>query len=182
MSALTHNDIAEMVRRRFNGPDGDVLRYVPLVDSAIRHLAYDVAADPNLSHWLLTDPATTTAVLDANGVANLTALIANPRILLECLRYGEVMPPVNDSYPQLPLRMLDHEGQGMLKGIFDRLQGKYWLSGKFLHTKRISNAYMAGSISFETGYWPTLDQLPEALIHNLVHGNYWQVPIQKEAA
>jgi len=48
------------------------------------------AADPNLRNWLLTNPATTTVALDANGVANLTALIATPRILLECLKYGEI--------------------------------------------------------------------------------------------
>lgn len=180
MSSLTHSDVAELVRRRFNGPDGDELRYIPLVDPAIRHLAYEVAADPELRHWLLTDPATTTVALDANGVANLTALIASPRIILECLKYGSIMPPAG--YSTQPLRMLDNEGQGQLKGMFDSLQGKFWLNGTFLFTKRVNNAFMAGSLRLEVPYWPTLLQLPESLIHKLVHGDYWMGAIEKNAA
>lgn len=181
MSALTHADIGEMVRRRFNGPDGDVLRYVALVDPAIRHLAYDVAVDPNLRPWLMTDPATTTAALDANGIADLSPLIANPRIILECLKYGEIMPPAGSGYPTQPFRMLNSEGQGQLKGMFDALQPKCWLSGYFLHTKRV-NAFMVGSISLEVPYWPTIAQLPESLVHKLVHGDYWDATVKEDAA
>lgn len=183
MSALTHNDIGEMVRRRFNGPPEDVLRYVPLVDSALRDLAYEVAANHQMRHWLLTDPASTTVALDANGVADLSPLITSPRILLECLKYGNIFPPVNTAYPTQPFRMIDNPGQGLVKGMFDSLQPKCWMEGVFLHTKRVRNAFMSGSIALEVPYWPTLAQLPEPLVHKLVHGNYWQAATpEKDAA
>lgn len=181
MSALTHADIAEIVRRRYNGPDGDELRYIPLVDPAIRHLAFEVAANSQLRHWLLTDPANTTVTL-ANGVANLTTLIANPRIILECLKYGTIRPPVSSAYPTQPFRMINNEGQGQLKGMFDALQPKCWLEGAYLHTKNIAGMRMAGTITLEVPYWPSLAQLPESLVERLVHGNYWSGVIEKNAA
>lgn len=181
MSALTHKDIAEIIRRRFNGPDGDELRYVPLVDPAIRHLAMDVAADPGMRHWLLTNPTTTTVVLDANGVANLSPLVTTPRILLEYLKCGEILPPVGVGYPTQPFQMIDNSGQGQLKGIFDSLQPKCWLGGNLLYTKMVNGAFMVGPISFEVSYWPTLLQLPDTLIHRLVHGDYWTGAVKENA-
>lgn len=175
MADFNHSDIAEMVRRRFNGPEGDELRYIPLVDSALRQLAYDVARDSQLRNWLLTDPDTATATLDADGVADLSALITAPRILLECLQYGEIRPPVDANYSTQPFRMIENSGMGLLAGNYDSLVYKCWLEGTSLFTKSgDGNATpLVGDISFRVPYWPTIAQLPNALVQKLVWGPYW---------
>lgn len=175
MADLNHSDVAELVRRRFNGPEGDELRYIPLVDPALRQLSYDVARDPDLRHWLMTDPTTTTATLDAEGIADLTALITSPRILLECLQYGEILPPVNANYSTQPLRMIDNDGMGQLSGAYDGLVYKCWLSGTDLHTRsgNGNETPLVGDLRFSVPYWATIAQLPNALVQKLVWGNYW---------
>ena len=175
MSTLNASDIAELVRRRFNGPEGDELRYIPLVDPALRQLSYDVARDPSLRNWLMTDPLTTTVTLDADGVADLTDLIEDPRILLECLQYGEIRPPVSVSYSTQPFRMIDNSGMGLLAGNYDSLVYKCYLDGVLLRTKSgDSNATpLAGVMSFQVPYWPTIAQLPNALVQKLVWGPWW---------
>lgn len=184
MSVLTTSDICESVRRRFGLPEGDALRFQPLVNPALRRLAYDVAKDSSLRDWLITDPSMTTTTLDGNGVADLTALIANPRILLECLKYGDILPPVG--YPSTqPFRMIATTGQGQLSGAYDALVYKCFLNGVLLGTKSPDNNVtpLAGVISFQVPYWPTLVQLPEPLIERLVNGPYWLEPlIAKENA
>lgn len=174
MSALNASDIAELVRRRFNGPEGDELRYIPLVDPALRQLSYDVARDPHLRHWLFTPRSTTTVALDANGVADLTDLIADPRILLECLRYGNIYPPAAALSTQ-PMRMIDNAGQGQLQGAYDGLIYKCWLEGTDLHTRSGDGNVtpLVGDLELEVNFWPTLSQLPEALVQQLVWGPYW---------
>lgn len=178
MADLDHSGIAQLVLRRFNGPQSDELRYIALVDSALRQLAYDVARDSSLRHWLMTDPATTTATLDGDGAADLTTLIADPRILLECLQYGNIFPPVNEAlgYSTQPFRLIDNTGQMQLAGNYDALVFKATLDGFSLKTKSADNnaTPLAGTISFEVSYWPTLALLPEALVQKLVWGNYWQ--------
>ena len=177
MADLDHSGIAQLVLRRFNGPQSDELRYIALVDSALRQLAYDVARDPGLRQWLMTDPATTTATLDGDGVADLTALIASPRILLECLQYGNIFPPVNVAlgYSTQPLRLIDNTGQILLAGNYDALVFKATLDGVNLKTKSADNnaTPLAGTISLEVPYWPTIAQLPNSLVQKLVWGNYW---------
>lgn len=175
MSDLNHSDVAELVRRRFNGPEGDELRYIPLVDSALRQLSYDVAYDPTLRHWLLTVRADTTVTMDANGVADLGDLITDPRILLECLHLGNIFPPTNTNYSTQPMRMIDNAGSGQLQGAYDSLVYKCWLEGTNLHTRSgDSNATpLVGDISFSVSYWPTIAQLPNSLVQKLVWGNYW---------
>lgn len=174
MANFSVSDVCEMVRRRFALPEGEEIRFQPLVDPALRQLAYDVARDPSLRNWLLTDPATTTATLDADGVADLTNLIANPRILLECLQYGEIRPPASAISVQ-PFRMIDNQGMGQLAGAYDSLVYKCWLDGVNLHTKSgDSNVTpLVGDISFSVPYWPTIAQLPNSLVQKLVWGNYW---------
>lgn len=183
MADLNHSDIAELVRRRFNGPEGDELRYIPLVDSALRQLAYDVARDQSLRHYLMSNPATTQAILDADGVADLTPLVTtSPRILLECLQYGDVHPdPSWDS--QQPLREVSDMGPGLLAGAYDALIYHYWLEGMNLNTRSPDNneTPLVGTISFRTPYWPTLAQLPNSLVQKLVWGNYWQHSAVTEA-
>jgi hypothetical protein len=181
MSSLNASDIGELVRRRFNGPEGDELRYIPLVDSALRQLAYDVAKDPGMRSWLLSDPTTAIATLDANGIADLTPLIENsPRILLECLCYGDVHPDPSWASQQ-PLRQVPEMGQGLLAGAYDGLIYHYWLEGYFLNTRSPDNnaTPLVGTISFRTPRWPTLAELPEALVQKLVWGNYWVTGEQK---
>lgn len=176
MSNLNASDIAELVRRRFNGPEGDELRYIPLVDSALRQLAYDVAKDPSLRQWLMTDPSTTTATLDADGVADLTALIADPRILLECIGFGDVFPPVDPNYSTQPFRLVDNIGQLQLAGCYDALVLKATVDGfKFKTKSGDANATpLVGDISFAVPFWPRLSDLPESLVEQLVWGPYWQ--------
>lgn len=176
MSTLNASDIAELVRRRFNGPEGDELRYIPLVDPALRQLSYDVARDQHLRHWLFTPRSTTTVTLDADGVADLTDLIDDPRILLECLRYGNIYPPAAALSTQ-PMRMIDNAGQGQLQGAYDSLVYKCWLEGADLHTRSGDGNVtpLTGDLALEVNFWATLPQLPESLIDYLVWGNYWTI-------
>lgn len=175
--------MAELVRRRFNGPEGDELRYIPLVAPALRQLAYDVAKDPMLRNYLMTDPATTVAALDANGVADLTALAVDPRILIECLSYGEIYPPVGSGIPTQPFRLVDSVGQLQLAGNYDALVLKAAVDGLTLRTKSMDNNVtpLSGDIRFGVPYWPTLPQLPELLVEKIVWGNYWQATPLTEA-
>lgn len=183
MSDLGYSDIAEMVRRRYALPEGAELQFIPLVDPALRQLSYDVAKDPNLRHWLMTDPASTTVTLDAEGVADLTDLIADPRILLECLQYGDIYPPVNPDYSTQPFRLVDNFGQFQLPGNYDSLVLKASLDGFKLRTKSPDNnvTSLVGDISFQVNYWATLPQLPETLVEHLVWGPYWQATPLTEA-
>lgn len=178
MTTLLHSDIAQLVLRRFGGEQGDELKYIPLVDPALRQLAYDVARDPSLRDWLLTDPATATATLDANGVADLEDLIEDPRILIECLSLGDIYPPIADGYPTQPFRLINNVGALQLSGGYDALVLKAAVSGHTLETKSPDGNVtpLAGDISFSVPYWPTLTQLPEMLVEKLVWGPYWVVP------
>lgn len=163
-----------MVRRRFGLPEGGELAFMPLVDPALRRLAYDVAKDPSLRDWMLTDPTSAIATLDANGVADLSPLIVSPRILLECLSYGDIYPPVDPSYPTLPFRMVE-SGHLQLAGAYDALVLKCSLNGTSLHTKSPDNnaTPLVGDISFQVPFWATLPQLAEPLVQKLVDGPYW---------
>lgn len=183
MSTLNHSDIAEMVRRRFNLPEGAELQFVPLVDPALRQLAYDVARDSSLRQWLMTVPTATTVTLDADGVADLTALITDPRVLLECLQYGDIFPLVASGYPTQPFRLVDNVGQLQLAGGYDALILKATVDGFSLKTKSPDGNVtpLVGDISFQVPYWPTLAQLPEPLVEKLVWGNYWNTGEPKSA-
>jgi hypothetical protein len=175
MSTETFESIAVRVRRRFGGPESDVLKYQPLVDVALRALAYEVGSNPNLNNWLQTDRATTTVTLDAAGVADLTALIASPRIILECLPYGDIFPPAAYLNTQ-PFRLVENLGQLNLASAYDGVIFKACVTGFELFTKSADNNQtpLEGEISFSTTYWPTLAQLPDALVERLVMGPWWQ--------
>lgn len=183
MSAFNASDIAEMVRRRFALPEGAELQFIPLVGPALRSLAYDVAKDPNLRDWLLTDPATITVTLDGDGVADLSTLITTNKILLECLHLGEILPPVNPNYSTQPFRLISNAGAGQLAGNYDSLVYKAWVEGTSLHTKSPDNNVtpLVGTISFSVPYEPTMAELPESLVQKLVDGPYWQVTPLSEA-
>lgn len=145
---------------------------MPLVDPALRRLAYDVAKDPSLRDWMLTDPTATTATLDANGVADLSALITTPRILLECLKYGNIYPDPSDS--TLPFRMVESEHL-LLSSAYDALVLKCAVSGTTLRTKSSDGNVtpLVNPISLRVPYWATLPQLAEPLVQKLVDGPYW---------
>src|SRR5262249_44974937 len=101
-------------------------------------------------------------------------LLADPRILLECLCYGDVQPDPSWATNQ-PLRQVPEMGQGLLQGNYDSLIYHYWLEGTDLNTRSPGNNVtpLVGTISFRTPYWPTLAQLPELLVEKLVWGPYW---------
>lgn len=182
MADLDHSGIAQLVLRRFNGPQSDELRYIALVDSALRQLSYDVARDPKLRYWLFTPRTTTTATLDADGVADLSTLITTPRILLECLQHGNIYPPASTGITQ-PMRLIDNPGMGQLQGAYDGLVLKCWLEGPDLHTRSADgNANpLTGSLAFEVPYWASLTQLPDSLVQKLVWGPYWSDTPMTEA-
>lgn len=173
MSSETHESIAIRVRRRLNGPETDTLRFQPLVDVALRRLAYDVGISANVENWLQTDKASTTVTLDGDGVADLTDLIDDPRIILECLHYGEIYPPVASGITQ-PFRLVNNFGQLQLPSAYDPMFLRACLEGTNLITKSVDGVTpLSGDISLSTTYWPTLAQLPDSLVERLVFHDYW---------
>lgn len=164
MSTLSYEQVAILVRRRTGGREEERLRYVPLVDEGLRRLAYRVARDSRLRNYLLTDPVTTTATLDGNGVADLSTLLTTPRILLECLEYGQI----NHSSSSYQFQWRQSSEQGNLRGAADSLWLRCWLVGTKLYTKGLGNSVLTGSISLAVAYVPTLAQLPELLVEMLV--------------
>lgn len=163
MSALTNAEVAVLVRRRMGAPVSDRLRYVPLIDSALLLLAKDVAKDRSRRHLMLTDPATTTVALDASGVADLTALIASPRILLPEVHYGQIFDPSNAN-PLVERR------QGTRAGNFDTIYLHYRLDGVFLRTQSSDNNVtpLVGPLSLAVPFWSSLALLQEQLVPDLV--------------
>lgn len=184
--AITTNDVCARVRARLKKliPVDDVPRVDVLIADQIRPaleaLARKVAYDSKKRPQLLTDPATTTVVLDANGVADLSVLVTGSHILLECLRYGEIYPPVVSGNSTLPLRMVDNSGQGQVKGMFDRLQFKCWLVGEKLHTKSPNSTALAGAISLAVPRVPDLPDLPFSLEGELIDILVKRVDTEKE--
>lgn len=168
--AITTNDVCARVRARLKRlvPVEDIPRVDFLimnhVPPALEDLARKVAYDANKRHLLLTAPSTTTAALNASGVADLSALIANPRVLLDCLKYGTIYPPAGSPSTQ-PFRVLEHAGQGRLRGVYDALVYKCWVEGSQLHTKSANNNVtpLAGNISFAVPRIPGLPDVPFAL-------------------
>lgn len=168
-----------MVRRRFNGPETDTLRFQPLVDTALRRLAYDVGISANVENWLQTDKATTVATLDGDGVADLSALITSPRILLETLPFGEIYPPVSSGITQ-PFRLVNNFGQLQLPSAYDSMFLRACLEGTNLITRSQDGVTpLSGDISLSVTFWPDLTTLPDSLVERLVFHPYWLgVPAQ----
>ncbi len=181
MATDTHESICIRVRRRFNRPETDTLGLQPLVDVALRRLCYDLAMDPATRNWVLTDPATTTLTLDADGSVSLAPLIASPRILLECVELGEITPP--SGYPSTqPFRFVKNSSQGQLAGCYDSIVYKAWIEGSRLYTKSGDNnaTPLAGDIALSVPYWQTLQQLDQSLVERLVFHTYWDGTPAKE--
>lgn len=162
MSALTAAEIAIKIRRRMNAPVSDRLRYHPLINDALLLLAREVAGDKSRRHLMLTDKATTTVVLAA-GVADLTALIASPRILVDKLDCGEIYDPSNPN-------PLVRRQQGARPGNWDSIYLHYVLDGVKLKTQSSDNNVtpLIGPLSLAVPYWATLALLQEQLVPALV--------------
>ena len=170
----TAETIAIRVRRKLGLPESAALSLQPLVDVAIRRLAYDIARNSNVENYLQTNPATTTVTLDGSGTADLTALVANPRILLDCLKWGDIFPPAGYDSTQ-PFRLVDNLAQLRLAGAYDALVYHACLSGTSLFTRSPDNNLtpLAGIISFSVTYWPTIAQLPDSLVERLINHPFW---------
>lgn len=132
MSTLTNADIAVLIRRRMNAPVSDRLRFSPLIDSALLLLSREAAKDKDRRQNFITDRETTTLDLDANGVGDLTALIASDRILLDCLRYGEMVDPSNSN-------PLVERQQGSRPGNYDSIYNHFVLDGTKVRTQSRDN-------------------------------------------
>ena len=133
--------------------------------AALEKLARQIAVSPRLRHFFLTEPTTVTLTLASDGTVDISSLLTTNRVLLDCLWYGEIFPPVNDLYPTQPFRLVENRQQGLLTGMLDSLVLKAWMEGTTLHTKSPSNNVepLVGSISFRVPYVPTLDQVPANL-------------------
>ena len=161
MSALTEEQIALLVCKRLGLPPAARLRFVPLIPAGLLRTVRLAAADPTLRHLVWTDPATTTAALNASGVADLSTLVSTTRVQLDLLKYGEIR---HADY-SFPLRLIENSGQGAFAGSLDDLFPKCWLTGKKLSTRvRSETSLLAGALSFAVPYWQTLAQLDESLV------------------
>jgi hypothetical protein len=166
----TINDIAQRVWAASGGeglpPDDFAYRVGQLVFPALEALARETARSPSMRRHALTDPSGATAALDADGVADLSGLIDDEGVLLDCLKYGEI---THESSPY-PLRLIEHSGQGRFAGSLDRLFLKAWLVGANLHTRSAdgNETPLAGSLSFAVPRVPGLDELAEKVEGMLV--------------
>lgn len=127
---------------------------------ALEELGRACAKDSNLRNYFLTDPATTTATLDSEGTANLASLVSSQNILLDCLQYGDIIPP--SGYPSTqPMRVIANHSQGRIAGGLDALVYKCWLEGTYLNTKSPDNnvTALSGNISLRVPYVPNLSQI-----------------------
>jgi len=163
------NDLEQRVKNRLQ-PEGiaeDDLAFVIGQETfpALEQLARECARDPSQRHFFLTSPASVTAVLDGTGAADLSSLVTNNGILIDCLQYGEVFPPVSDAYPTQPFRIIENRQQALLSGMLDGLVLKAWREGNLLKTKSPSNNVepLSGSVSFKVPRVPTLAEVPATL-------------------
>ena len=165
---MTLNDIIHRVKAKLlpQIPDED---FAPMVAQqmfpAIEELARTCASNSSLRHYFLTSPSSVTATLDADGVADLSSLITTNKIILDCLKYGEIYPPVSDLYSTQPFKLIEGEGQGKLSGMLDSLIQKAWIEGTSLKTKSPDNNItpMTGTITFRVPFIPDLDEIQSPL-------------------
>lgn len=163
MSVLTEAEIAIKIRRRMNAPVSDRLRYHPLINDALLLLSRESAKDKERRQLYLTDRNTITVALDGSGVANLTALIASQRILVDCLHYGEMYDPSNPN-PLVQRR------QGSRPGNYDNSYLHYVLDGVKVRTQSTDNNVtpLTGPLSLAVAKWVTLGELAEQEVERLV--------------
>lgn len=129
-------------------------------DDAIQRTVELCAYDAKLRHLVWTDPASVTVTLDDSGVADLSTLVTDERILLDLLKYGEIRHADYDH----PFRLLENSGQGGFAGSLDALFPKCWLVGSKLHTRTGGETALSGDLTLAVPYWMTLALLPEELV------------------
>lgn len=158
--SYTEDQIGILVRRRLGTDPAEVLRYVPLVPAAIEATVRKCARRIDLRNYTLTNPAATTVALDGSGAADLSSLVADPRVMLDLLKYGRI---THASYTS-PLRFLEDSTHGAFAGSLDSLFPKCWLEGATLKTRVAGEAALSGSLGLAVPYRMTLAQLPDALV------------------
>lgn len=163
MSALSEAEIAIKVRRRMNAPVSERLRIHPLIDDALLLLSREAAKDKDRRQNFITDRETTELALDGAGVGDLTTLIDTERVLLDCLRYGELVDPSN------PNPLVERQ-QGSRPGNYDAMYLHYVLDGKKIRTQSMDNnaAPLAGPLKCALVKWVTLAELAEQEVERLV--------------
>lgn len=163
MSVLTEKEIAIKIRRRMGWAVAERLRVHPLIDDALLLLSRDAAKDANRRKLFLTDRDTTTVALDVDGVADLTALIASPRIIIDCLHYGEIYDPSS-------VNPLVERQQGTRQGNYDDIYLHYVLDGVKIRTQSADNNVtpLDGPLSLAVVKWVTLAGLAEQEVERLV--------------
>lgn len=163
MSALTAKDIAIKIRRRMNAPISDRLRYAPLIDDALLILSREAAKDSDRRQNFITDSDATTLDLDADGVGDLTTLIAAERVILDCVWRGEMFDPSNPN-PLVERR------QGSRAGNYDAIYLHYVLDGKKVRTQSSDNNVtpLVGPLNCALVKWVALPELAEDEVERLV--------------
>jgi hypothetical protein len=163
MSQLSEKEIAIKIRRRMNAPVSDRLRYAPLIDDGLLLLSRDAAKDKDRRQNFITDRATTALTLDTAGVGDLTDLITTQRILVDCLKYGEMVHSSN------PNPLVERQ-QGSRPGNYDRMYLHYVLDGHKVRTVSSNNNATPLTVELKCALvrWVTLAQLAEEEVERLV--------------
>ena len=163
MSALTEKDIAIKIRRRMGTDVSSRLRYHALIEDGLLILSREAAADKDRRQLYVTDRDTITLDLDANGVGDLTDLEADERVLVDCLRHGEMYHPSN------PNPLVERQ-QGSRPGNYDAIYLHYSLDGRKVRTQSSDNNQtpLPGSLNVALVKWVTLTELAEQEVERLV--------------
>lgn len=137
-----------------------------LMDSALSDLSVDVGRDSVRRNLLRTNPATATLTF-TNGQAVLTGLQSSNAILVELFRTAELMQAATSDYP---FQWCAGRSQGALKSRTDGMFVKIWMEGFTLFTKDLLGAFdgITGTVNVAASFTPTLAQLPDELITDLV--------------
>lgn len=149
------------------GDDDFAFAVAQLVFPAMNQLSESVGQVIDQRNYVMSDPTTVTATLDADGTTNLTTLIAEKGILLERLRFGEIKHPSS----VYPLKPLGGSGEGSLPSNYSSFGFlSYWVVGRTLSTRSSDNNQtpLTGDLSFAVPCVGGLDTLSPQLEDNLV--------------
>lgn len=164
MSLFTHEQVSIMAAERLGLDESAALDLQPLVPSALNALSVEIASNPQKRQWLLTDPSTTTATLTSNA-ADISTLVSTNGVLKDFLRYGFIY---YNSITGQALIWINQTGAGRLAGPFDSIFNHCYLQGDTLYTRGPSVTALSGTLHFAVPYTPSLSQLPEQLVDDLV--------------
>lgn len=156
MAALTPDLTAEIIRHRLGLADGShAARILFLIPEALKLTGRKIAANPNLRHLLLTDPAEAVEELDADGKIDLTELYDEHQILHEYLDCGEILVE-NETYP---LQMVSLTRANLPQYLGNSYPFGY-VKGNFLYVK---DGVEGAEVSFAVPKFPAdLSEMPES--------------------